>query len=224
MNATWEEAVKYARERLDEALADISEIESIMTRHDMDVLRILARLGQLCASDKSWVAEAQRIGDLVAEGFAHAFRRGLSPSDNPRDGAGPYIGYLLEILSASARDPAAFDAMRFHAANLLSSNIPHCYELKIFTTGVLRDEIVRPSGGRRKLHKARDAIFHAIISDLADHFAVRPTKNRASSGHISACDILAEAMPSKANLPKSYSALERIWFHGEKAWEREFAD
>ena len=219
LNAKWKNAVAYARTELEKAFTAIEEIEDIMPRHDMDVLEQLTHLNKLSASDVSWIEEARALGDLVAEDRARTRRRGLSFSDSPRDSTGAYVTYIRTVLSAAAKDPVAFDAARIHAAKLMSDNRPLCYELKSFACGFLRNEVARPVDKKPKLHTARNAILHALIFDLANRFAVKPTKNRASTGQISACDILAEAMPKKADLPKSSSALERIWFEGEKAWE-----
>lgn len=224
MKSTFEDAVGYAREQVAEGLVEFAKIEAILSRHDMDVAEISARLGQLSASDTSWVDDAQGLPDLAMERIERAMVRGLSQPDNATYGAGPYVRYVKEVLEDAAQNPAAFDALLLHAANLLSANVPHCYELKTFLVGYLRNEIDRPAGGRRKLHEARNAIFHAIICDLVDCFDVKPTKNRASYVSVSACDILAEAMPNRPDLPKSVSSLERIWFRGESAAEREFGD
>lgn len=221
MNVTWEEAVTYAREQLETAFREIKKIESIMSRHEMDILGTLARLNELCASDTSWLAEARALSDLNTEERARAAKNGFSLSDSPSDGDGPYISRLKDVLSDATRDPAAFDAVRLHAAKLMSSDIPLCYELKSFACDVFRDEVARPADKKPKLHEARNAIFHALIFDLAERFDVKPTRNRVSFDRKSACDILAEAMPNKAGLPKGYASLERIWFQGERAWERE---
>lgn len=221
MNGAWNEAVIYAREQLDEVFTALDEIGATMSPHDMDVSEILTHLNKLSVSDLSWVSEAQALSDLVTEGRDHARRRAQSTSGSPSSGLGPYILRLRSVLLEAAEEPAAFDAARHHAAKLLSNNMPMCYELKSFACGVLRDEVSRPVNKKPKVHEARDAILYGLLFDITDRFAVKPTRNRASVDRMSACDILAEAMPNKANLPKSYSSLERIWFEGQRTWERD---
>lgn len=221
MNADWNEAVTYARKQLDEAFADIKKIESIMSQHDMDVLEAVTRINRLSASDMTWIPQAEALGHLTAEGFAYAAKRGRALSDEVGDGAGSYVSHLRSVLSDAARDPVAFDAAKLHAKQLMHNNVPLCHELNSFVCAILGDEVTRPGGRRPRLHEARNPIFHAMIFDLAHRFDVKPTKNRASYNRICACDILAAAMPKKADLPVSYESLQRIWFEGERAWKRE---
>lgn len=180
MNTDWNEAVTYAREQLDEAFKEIKNIEGIMSRHDMDVSEAFIRLNKLSKSDQSWIPDARALGDLTAEGLARAAKRGLSLSDGPNDGAGPYVSHLRTVLAEAMRDPVSFDAARYHAKRLMSDNVPLCYELKRFACSVLGDEIIRPAVRKPKLHEARDAVLHAIICDVAERFNLKPTKNRAS--------------------------------------------
>ena len=42
------------------------------------------------------------------------------------------------------------------------------------------------------------------------------TRGKGSLDATSACDILTEAMPRRARLPKSYGAIERIFLNGNK--------
>nr|WP_111299459.1 hypothetical protein [Paracoccus saliphilus] len=220
MKADWNEAVTYAREQLDEALLEIKKIESTMSQHESQVLDALTQLNELSASDTSWITEAREMRDLTSEGFARATQRGLAPSGESGEGAGPYISCVRTTLADATRDPVAFDAAKLHAKKPIHDNFPLVYELKCFACAKLGDEVNRPAGRRPRVHEARDVIFHAIIFDLAQRFDVKPTKYRAYN-RICACDILAAAMPKKADLPDSYESLQRIWFKGERTWKRE---
>jgi hypothetical protein len=221
MEADWNEAVTYAREQLNEAFREIEEIESTMSQHETQVLEALTQLNELAMSDTSWISQARNLGDLTAEGYARATTKGLAISVQPGGGAGPYTSLVTTTLRDATRNPVAFDAAVLHDKKLLHDNIPYCYELKCFAYAILGNEAIRPDDRKPKLHEARDAIFHALICDLADRFSVKPTKNRASYDRICACDILAAAMPNEADLPKSPASLQRIWLKGERNWERE---
>lgn len=221
MEADWNEAVTYAREQLDEAFREIKKIERTMSQHETQVLEALTQLNELAISDTSWITEAREMRDLTSEGLARARQRGLAPSGQTGEGAGPYISRVKTTLADATRDPVAFDAAKLHAKKLIHDNLPLIYELKCFACAKLGDEVNRPAGRRPWVHEARDTILHAIIFDLAQRFEVKPTKNRASYDRICACDILAAAMPRYPDLPDSSESLQRIWFAGERAWKRE---
>lgn len=224
MNASWDEAVAWARERLDEIFAAVALNETYASRFDMDLLEELDRLNELAASDTSWVEEARALGPLVTEEWMRASKALAVPGSNS-DSAGPYVIRLRQVVSAAARERVAFDALRLHAANLEDSNTPRCYELRAFVSDVLRDIRTRPAAlGGPMIHRSRDPLIHALLNDIVERYSVTPTRNRATTNRMSACDILAEAMPNKARLPKSFCALQRIWLEGEKAWRDEISN
>lgn len=224
MNVTWDEAVAYARSELGNILHEIEEIEGSMSRHQMDVLKILENLSRLSTTDLSWQQEAQALGGLVREDLKRARRRGLAQEGISNENSGSYLSFVTTVISDAAKNPAAFNAAEIHAANLISTNTPLCYELRTFVCDVLRRTIECPGGRKPRVHPVRDAVLYAFICDLAERFKVRPTKNSASHHLICACDILAEAMPNRADLPKSPSSLQRIWLQGKRNEQSELED
>ena len=224
MNGSWDEAVASTRERLEEIFEAVALNESYASKFEMDLVEELDRLRELAASDTSWLEEARALGPLVSEERRRAWKAGLALPGRSSESAGPYVTYLRQVLSAASRERVAFDALRLHAASLDEANTPRCYELRTFVNDVLRDIRTRPAAlGGPKVHRSRDALIHALIYDIAEQYSVTPTRNRATASPTSACDIVAEAMPNKARLPKSYAALERIWQEGERALRREIS-
>lgn len=141
--------------------------------------------------------------------------RGIFPSS-------PYVAEVEKMIEAAAKKPAAYEALSDHAAKLISDNHVMIPQLRIFVTEVLRRERQRPPArGTPKVHPSRDPLLYALLVDVADRFRVTPTRNKATPASVSACDILAEAMPNDPRLPKSYIALERIWINGPRD-EEEF--
>lgn len=224
MNASWDEAVAWTRERLDEVFAAVALNETYASKFEMDLVEELDRLNELAASDTSWVEDAKVLRSLVTEELTRAWRAGLAVPGSTSGSAGPYVTHLRKVLSKAARERVAFDALRFHAAGLDDTNTPRCYELRTFVNDVLRDIRTRPAAlGGPKVHRSRDALIHALVYDISERYSVTPTRNRETASPTSACDIVAEAMPNKARLPKSYAALERIWQEGERALKREIS-
>lgn len=211
MNASWDEAVAWTRERLEEVFAAVAVNETYASKFEMDLVEELDRLNELAASDTSWIEEARVLGSLVTEELRRVWKAGLAVPGSTSDSAGPYVTHLRKVLSAAAKERVAFDALRFHAASLDDASIPRCYELRTFVNDVLRDIRTRPAAlGGPKLQGSRDALIHALLHDITERYSVYPTCNRATSDQISACDIVSEAMPNKARLPKSCAALESI--------------
>lgn len=127
-------------------------------------------------------------------------------------------------MAAAVTRPVAHRALSIHAAKLISKYGVMIPQLRIFVTEVLRGELERPSErGTPKVHPSRNRILYALLLEIVDRFGVPPTRNKATPAGMSACDIVAEAMPNDARLPKTYSVLEQIWLAGPRE-EEKFAD
>lgn len=171
-----------------------SNLKIILSVHDQKV-----------ADHLRWLVEGASPGLSLSEGY-------------------PYRARLRLLIKEAARDEAAFDALGLHAARSIDADAPMVEELRRFAAEVLRRRIQPPATrGAPPIHPARDALIHGLLLDIVDRFEVTPMRNKGAASGDSACDIVAEAMPRKARLPKSYSQVEAIWLQGERA-DREAQD
>lgn len=188
-------AVEYARQELPRLLHAATNLKNSFSAHDQKVADNLRRLED-CAS--------------------------LGPS-LPEDS--PYHVYLRLLIEDASRDPAAFEVLALLAARAIDAGEPMAKELRKFAVDVLREQIQSPiARGAPPIHSARNTLIHALLLDIVDRFEVTPTRNKGASSGDSACDIVAETMPRKARLPKSYSQIEAIWLQGERTDREEEAD
>lgn len=136
----------------------------------------------------------------------------------PGDEDVPRRIYLRSLIEDASRDPAAFEALGLLAARVIDAGDPMPDELRQFAVGVLRGHIQPPvSRGAPPVPPARNVLIHALLMDIVDQFGVTPMRNKGATIGDSACDIVAEAMPREARLPKSYSQIEAIWLRGQRA-------
>lgn len=136
-----------------------------------------------------------------------------------------YVAKIESLIEAAMYDPAAYQALKLHAASLDRRKCQRIPQLGIFAREVLSGQRRHPPArGTPKVHPSRDPIIYAVLHDVAEIFGVPPTRNKASTSRISACDIVAAAMPNKPRLPKSYAALERIWIKGQSEDEDELLE
>jgi len=221
MNKTGhDKAVAWAREELAEIFVQLKRIEASTSQSGIDVFALVEQLNSLAHSDGSWVAEAARMGDLAEEELRRAWRAGIAPDDHASLGRTPYLKYLTYMVKLAVRNVECFDALRRHAAGFVDRGDVMPFELRSFLTKILRDDVLRPvRRGSPKIHEARDILLHALLHDIMERFQVTGMRGRAASETTSACDILAEAMPRRPRLPKSYGAVERILLKGNKALE-----
>lgn len=208
-----EAAVAYARKELAAIFAQVADIEKELSSQEYELVELLTRLEDLHAEEPPLAADRQE--DLVHYEFNRAMRRGLTLSEHvPK--VSPYVAQIERLIAYASSNIVAYRALGFHSANLISENHVMVPQLRIFVAEVLRGHCTEPSPrGAPKLHPSRDRILQALLTDIAERFGLTPTRNKASAT-ISACDIVAEAMPNKARLPKSYVALERIWLRGQR--------
>lgn len=210
---TREAAVAYARKELMAILAHVAEIENELPAQEHELTELLIRLEDLHAGEPHILADKRE--ELVRYEFNCSMRKGLTPSEYVPN-VSPYVAHIESLIDAAANDLVAYKALSIHSANLIGENHVMIPQLRLFVVEVMRGQRTEPSArGAPKLHPSRDRILHALLMDIAERFGLRPTRNKASAA-ISACDIVAEAMPKNARLPKSYVALERIWFRGQR--------
>lgn len=210
---TREAAVAYARKELTAILAHVAEIEDELPTQDHELAKLLIRLEDLHAEEPPLFAESQE--DPARYKFGRAMREGRAPSEYIPN-VSPYVAQIEGLIAAAANSLVAHRALGIHAANFISENRVMLPQLRLFAAEVIRGHCPEPSGlGTPKVHPSRDALFYALLVDTVDRFGVTPTRNKASAA-MSACDIVAEAMPKKTRLPKSYGALERIWLEGQR--------
>lgn len=180
-------ALEYARQSLSELFLQVADTGQFFSVHDLKVLAHLDKLEELAAPASLLYQDS------------------------------PYRAHLRLLIKATLRDPAAFDALGLLAARCMDANEPMADELRRFAADVLRGRILPPTRrGAPPVHPARNAMIHGLLLDLVDRFGVTPMRNKGAPSGDSACDIVAEAMPREARLPKSYSQIEAIWLHGER--------
>lgn len=217
--ADWTAAVAFTRKELADLLEQLAHIEKMFPAEQYVYLLHLLRLKNLHAEEPVLQPDAQE--ELWRFELSRAWRQGYAlPGSVPK--LSPYVAEVEKSIEAAATKPAAYEALSDHAANLISDNCVMIPQLRIFVTEVLRRERQRPPArGTPKVHPSRNPLLHALLLDIVDRFKVTPTRNKAATAGVSACDILAEAMPNDPRLPKSYAALERIWIHGPRE-DKEF--
>jgi len=213
-------AVAWTREQLDEIFVELKRIEATISLSDIDVLALVEQLNALAGSDGSWGADAARTGALMDEELRRAWRAGLAPDDHVPAGRSPYLRHLTHMVQLAGRNVECFDALRLHAAGFVDRGDAMPFELRLFVARVLRDDMLRPvRRGSPKINTARDFFLHALLHEIMERFSVTGMRGREASERTSACDILAEAMPRRPRLPKSYGAIERILLKGNKTWD-----
>lgn len=187
-------AIEYARQELPRLLGATSNLKSGFSAHDQKV-----------ADDLRWLANCASPRPSLSE-------------------ESPYRVHLRLLIENAPQDAGAFDALALLAARSIDADEPMADELRRFAADVLRRRIQPPATrGAPPVHPARNALIHGLLLDIVDRFQVTPMRNKGAASGDSACDIVAEAMPRKARLPKSYSQIEAIWLQGERA-DREAED
>jgi len=213
-----ERAVAWTRAELDEIFAFLTWVDANFSPSEIDVLAMVEQLDDLAFSDASWLADAESLGALSEEEeLRRAWYAGLAPDGHVASGRGSYVRHLTHMVQLARKDADCFDALRRHAADFAERGDAMPFELRSFVACVLRDDLVRPSRrGSPKSPFYRDILLYALLKDIIARFGVKATRGKGSLDATSACDILAEAMPRRARLPKSYGAIERIFLNGNK--------
>lgn len=209
-----EGARAFAKRGVEDLLKELRKIEAILPVEDFELHEHLTTLLALHAMHPLLDPHLQE--DLGIYQLRRAWIQGLAwPGSIPK--LSPYEAKIESLVAASATSRVAYEALCHHSANLCSSCCVIIPQLRLFMVEVLRGERERPSRrGTPKVHPSRNQILYALLVDIVDRFDVSPTRNKATPSGISACDIVAEAMPNDPRLPKSQSALEQIWLEGPR--------
>lgn len=207
-------ALAYARKELAVILAHVAAIENELPAPELELAEVLERLEDLHAEEPP--LDPDRQEELSLYRLGQAWHAGLAPSGYKPD-VSPYVAEVESLIATATGNLVAYETLGFHSANLISNNHPMIPQLRTFVVEVLQGNRTRPSiRGAPRLHPSRDALFHALVGDIADRFGLTPTRNKGAVSGDSACDIVAEAMPYDARLPKKYGGIETIWLHGER--------
>lgn len=210
----WEAAVAYARQELPVILATVATIERELSAPEYALTELLVQLEDLHSEKAHEVACMQKR--LVGHELKRAWHMGLMPSEHELK-VPPYVAQIERLITAAASSLEATQALGIHAASLISDDSRMIPQLRQFVTEVLRGTRTPPSRlGAPELPPSRDRLLHGLLTDIVERFGCPPTRNRASVEAMSACDIVAEAIPNDAGLPKSYVSLERIWLAGQR--------
>ncbi|WP_234853272.1 hypothetical protein [Paracoccus everestensis] len=213
LNPSWDEAVAFARKRLDQLLPALEDMDGADFVYIQTAVEGAVKLNNLAFSDTSWVPEAEKLGPWSSRRSTSIPGEELASVGDVDELHSPYISELRNMLSKATHERGAFEAVSRHAADLRALGLPWCAELEEFVLAGLWRKMVRPAARRRgQTHPVRDNIICLILGELVQGFGVTLTRNEGSSDRQSACDILAAAMPKGARFPKTYVAVKRIWY------------
>ncbi|MEQ8165135.1 MAG: hypothetical protein RIC93_03555, partial [Alphaproteobacteria bacterium] len=81
----------------------------------------------------------------------------------------------------------------------------------------LRGGLKRPSpSGRPRKTALPDLVVALVVAELVESHGIRAVGNVASENKESACAIVAQAMSELGRSPRSFSAIEKVWFASKR--------
>ena len=130
--------------------------------------------------------------------------------DDPRIGFSVWLRDAI-MFARGGKMPEADEALRRLAAEFLKrgETMPKAlqdYIVEVLCAPLAPSKFTTLRGGRT----SRDFSIAATVEKIAQEFGLRPTRNRASHAHVSACSIVAEVLADlKINL--SEDGVEHVW-------------
>jgi hypothetical protein len=140
----------------------------------------------------------------------HYYERAHRKDDDPRIGFSVWLRDAISF-ARGGKMPEADEALRRLAAEFLKrgETMPKAlqdYIVEVLCAPLSPSKFVTLRGGRA----LRDLNIASTVQEIAREFGLRPTRNRASRAHASACSIVAEVLADlKINL--SEAGVEHAW-------------
>ena len=138
------------------------------------------------------------------------YERAHRKDDDPRIGFSVWLRDAI-MFARGGKMPEADEALRRLAAEFLKrgETMPKAlqdYIVEVLCAPLPPSKFVTLRGGRA----LRDLNIASTVEKIAQEFGLRPTRNRASHAHVSACSIVAEVLADlKINL--SEDGVEHAW-------------
>lgn len=120
-----------------------------------------------------------------------------------------------ELIKDARKSAAAFDALRFAAAQHTAHNFALPASIRLWVSSYLAGKLERPIGkdGKPSSEGMRREIYGAVVR--LTEMGMKPTRNDASPPH-SACDAIAEALRDLGLSPTTYRAVKAIYSDGKR--------
>lgn len=212
MQHSHSELVEIAKARLVDLGALVGRVDlPALERRVADLLEHLEELCQEFDHDKP--PHSGQGQSLSSVDLANAWRRGLAPDGASALPSHAYLEKLEELGSRCSADPAAFDALAFHAAARIAEDQRLSVPLRRFVCDHLGGKLMRPRPpGRTRKTVLSDLMLAQVVAELVEKHGIKAVGNVASENEGSACAIVAQAMKELGQPPRSFSAVEKAWF------------
>lgn len=163
-----------------------------------------------------------KFEQAVSEAKEYLGRALTDAQPGDRDAMAAFVGYSkiqenwAEMVAQSAEDIDVFDQLAGGLAIKLNWGCELSKAEQSWVADVLLGKRVRPkrSGRPRKSTLEHISIVMAIYYACRNH-GYLPTRNETREDHVSACDVVAEAMVRLRKQPQSFAHIKRIWAEWE---------
>lgn len=160
--------------------------------------------------------------DLGHDDMAEAWGSGLRPDMPAETRPTNWTDLVRTRIKESADHLVVFDALCLHASLLIAQGFSLPDPLRRFACDVLTSQRSHPRPTSESIGmELRNGLLVELIERLSRTYGMRPTRNDATAGKLSACDIVAQAMAELRVGPSSYSSIKKIWITRSEKTEEE---
>jgi len=131
---------------------------------------------------------------------------------------------LSEVITAANSQALSYDALTLTAATFITRDMSFPRLLKEWTSQALTGLISRPpvptrfAAGWPGYQEQRDLLIYDLVVELRS-YGIRPTRN-TTTGRVSGCDAVADAMILRRQRPCSYSGVRDCYYKVKNCLER----